>query len=256
MYGLGGLRKALAKSFESLLLMFVDYILTVSPSILSWYHKKFRDLPIQLVRNIPRRTLSSPTKIIPLREVYNLGHEDLLFVYLGGIGKGRGVRAILDAFAHPSVMHHVLFMGSGAMQDEVLHAAKGNSRIHHRHPVPPAELLKYIKGADIGLCLYEDTCLNHRYCLPNKLFESLISGLPVLASNLPDQAQLVQNYQAGWIVNPDTDSVIKFLSQIKSDEVKQIKIGLSDRTSDLAWENEQVNLINVYKKLLGGVVSC
>lgn len=253
-YGLGGFRKALAKLFEGFLLKFVDYLFTVSPSILSWYREKFRHLPIQLIRNIPCRLPVSVNEIVPLRENYGLGEEDLLFIYLGGISKGRGVRAILDAFSYPSVRHHVLFMGSGAMQDEVLEAAVLNSRIHHLHPVPPAELLQYVKGADIGLCLIEDYCLSYRYCLPNKLFESIASGLPVLASNLPDQAQLVERYKAGWIVNPDSYSVKNFLSQITHDQVKQLKAGLSDRTASLTWENEQDNLINVYKRLIRGAV--
>jgi glycosyltransferase involved in cell wall biosynthesis len=254
MYGLSGFRKALAKPLESLLLKFVDYVLTVSPSILSWYRERFRNLPIQLLRNIPCRTLGSVKKNIPLRKTYGLGQEDLLFIYLGGISKGRGVRVILDAFAHSSVRHHVLFMGSGPMQDEVLEAARVNSRIHHLQPVAPAELLDYTKVADLGLCLYEDTCLNHRFCLPNKLFESIVSGLPVLAANLPDQAQLVERYQAGWIVNPDSDSLKNFLAQVTFDQVKKLQAGLLDRASNLTWENEQDNLIDVYNRLLGGAV--
>lgn len=250
MSSLTGLRKVLSKPYEYFLIRFVDQMITVSPSILGWYKKRFQRMPIQLVRNIPIRALSSSRDFVNLRELYGLEKDDLLFIYLGGISKGRGVRTILNAFADPMIKHHVLFMGTGPMLEEVIEASKLNSRIHYRSPVPPGEVTSYVNSADIGLCLYEDTCLNHRYCLPNKLFESMISGLPVLASNLPDQALLVNKYKAGWIVNPHNDSVHEFLDQITRAKAVDIRAGLLDRTFDLSWENEQLILIDVYKSLL------
>ena len=251
MKGLTRLRKVLSKLLEYVMINFVDYIITVSPSIFAWYKRKYSSVPISIVRNIPLRLLKIPPRAIALRDAYGIGPSAILFIYLGGISDGRGVRIILDAFADPSVKHHVLFMGAGPLESEVVASAMANPRIHHRKPVPPSEVVSYVVGADVGLCMYEDTCLNHRYCLPNKLFESIISGLPVVASNLPDQARLVEDYHAGWIVEPNSASLAKLLAGLTLDRVENLKTGFSDRVSNLCWSNEENNLADVYRILLG-----
>jgi glycosyltransferase involved in cell wall biosynthesis len=48
--------------------------------------------------------------------------------------------------------------------------------------------------------MYEDTCLNYRYCSPNKILEYLIAGLPVLVSNLYEMKRLVVTEGVGGIV--------------------------------------------------------
>lgn len=251
--GLSGLRKILAKLFEKYLVKLVDAIVTVSPSIAVWYKNNYRHKHVSLVRNIPSRKLVHQAKSISLRDIYGLEDGDLLFIYLGGICNGRGIEAILNSFADPSVKHHVLFMGHGPIVDEVVSAVAVNSRIHYLEPVPPSEVIYYINSADVGLCLIEDVCLSYRYCLPNKLFECLVSGLPVLASNLPDQSKLVTLYKAGWVVGSDIGLLKTFLGQITADQVTHVKSGLNNRTSSLSWENEQWQLMDLYNCLLLGI---
>jgi glycosyltransferase involved in cell wall biosynthesis len=126
------------------------------------------------------------------------------------------------------------------------------SRIHYHEPVSPSEVLNYAAEADVGLCLIEDTCLSYRYCLPNKLFESLLSGLPVLVSDLPDQAQVIRNYNAGWVLPSAAGSLSTFLSQLTIEEAQSMRYGLKERVSDLCWTNEAKVLFSIYEKLLAG----
>jgi len=75
-------------------------------------------------------------------------------------------------------------------------------RVHLLPPVLPDELLAVTASADVGLVLLEDTCLNHRLALPNKLFEYLAAGVPVLASDLPELRRVVETYRVGCVVDP------------------------------------------------------
>ncbi len=247
--GLYGLRKMLATWEEKLLLKYVDAIITVSPSILDWYASRFPRCPISLVRNIPILPESSVLPI-NLRDQLNIPERALLFLYLGGLGPGRGIEIALNAFRDPRVIHHIVFMGNGPLHSHIADAMKSCKRIHLLEPVPPTEVLRYAQGADIGVCLYEDTCLNHRYCLPNKLFESLLSGIPVLASDLPDQACLVKAYDAGWVVQNKPEMISHFLSELSFEEAKRMRKGLRDRVASLSWAKESSKLISLYKRLL------
>lgn len=243
-----GIRKRLSQWQENRLMPFVDHLITVSPSIRDWYAQRYPSIPISLVRNIPQH-IEANTTVKPLRATLGVPDDALLFLYLGGIGKGRGVEAILEGFASQGVKHHVLFMGSGPLLQQVKNYAKECPRIHFQPPVPPDEVIAYACGADVGLSLIEDTCLSYRFCLPNKLFESLLSGLPVLASNLPDQAKIVTDHEAGWVTEPNAAALVDFLQRLEASSARQLRMGLSDRAADLRWENEAKALLEAYEGL-------
>lgn len=246
---ISGIRKQLSGLAERKCINYVDHIITVSPSIRDWYERQYPNKPVSLVRNIPSSVYAGASPF-PLRETLGIHNDALLFLYLGGLSKGRGVEAILEGFEHSDVPHHVLFMGSGPLTDQVKAYAHRCARIHYRSPVPPSEVLSFAQGADIGLCLIEDTCLSYRYCLPNKLFECLLSGLPVLASDLPDQAQIVRDHHAGWVISPQASELTRFLLNLDAHTARELRSGLRDRVSDLRWENEAKVLIGVYEQLL------
>ena len=187
---------------------------------------------------------------MPLRERLGVHDEALLFIYLGGLGRGRGIEIALKAFSDVRVQHHVLFMGSGPLQYKIDAASSHCSRIHYLPPVSPSQVLAYAAGADVGLCLYEDTCLNHRYCMPNKLFESLLAGLPVLASDLPDQACIVRKHNSGWGVSKEPSVIANFLVSLSREDVEKVRDELPKRVKTLRWENEAKQLLCLYKKLL------
>ena len=245
-----GLRRKLAGLLEQRLISSVDALISVSPSICDWYQKRFTGTPVSLVRNIPGYP-KMPVSPVPLRNYYNIPEDRLLFIYLGKLSKGRGIEKALQAFQNERVAHHIVFMGSGPLKEKVLQAGSICDRIHYHEPVSPEQVISHAAGADAGICLVEDICLNYRYCLPNKLFECLLAGLPVLASNLPDQSRIVNKYQAGWIVQHNPQDIADFLISITGGKVRELQKNLPGRVRTLCWENEEAKLIEVYKKLTG-----
>lgn len=243
--GSHGFRQELARWLERRLIPKVDAMITVSPSIRDWYQQRYPAVPVCLVRNIPDMPRQA---IIPrsLRTQLKVQGDALLFIYLGGLVTGRSIESVLKAFADERVRHHVLFMGNGPLKTSVETAAQDCKRIHYMPPVPPVEVLSYAAGADVGLCPIEDTCLSNRYCLPNKLFESLLGGLPVLVSDLPDQANIVRSHKAGWVIPNNPEAMTTFLSNLSADEGRSLRSGLLERVSDLRWQNEARILLNIY----------
>ena len=71
--------------------------------------------------------------------------------------------------------------------------------------VPLADLLAHTAEADVGVTLLQDTCENHRLALPNKLFEYIAAGVPVVASALPETRALVES-QASAGASPPGDA--------------------------------------------------
>jgi glycosyltransferase involved in cell wall biosynthesis len=243
-------RVAVARWTERRLIRDADAMITVSPSIADWYAQAFPGVSPVLVRNVPERP---PETVVPvdLRRALDIPLDAVLFIYLGALSPGRGIEELLTAFAGEGVRHHIVFMGSGVLAARVQAASAAAATIHFLPPVPPREVLRYAAGADVGVSMSLDTCLNNRYCLPNKLFESLLAGLPVLVSDLPEQRRLVEFYRAGWHTRPEPASIAAALATIDRAACDRIRAELPSRTTGLSWQQESAALMQVYRRLLG-----
>lgn len=246
--GLRGLRQHLARWLERKLIRRVDATLVVSPSIQNWYETTYPGLRVELVRNIPY----DPPELRPYPWKRELGIPDssVLFLYLGGLVEGRGIRAMLDAFARPGCTQHILFLGSGPLAAEIQCAAASAPNIHFHASVPMEQVVHCAAGADVGMCLIEDICLSYRYSLPNKLFETIQAGLPVITADLPDQAALLSGNSAGWTCSVDPDAIHARITGISPEDVASRRAGVRALKAQLSWPAEATKLVSLYEDLL------
>jgi glycosyltransferase involved in cell wall biosynthesis len=108
-----------------------------------------------------------------------------IFLYQGGLGKGRGIEILLSAFVKNSnLTQAIIFMGYGPLEKEITLLAEEHENVFFHHAVSQSDLLSFTSSADVGVLFYENNCLNHYYCSPNKMFEYLMAGIPVITSNL------------------------------------------------------------------------
>ena len=120
--------------------------------------------------------------------------------------------------------------------------------------MPYQELLEYTKIADLGLSLDKGTNLNYEYSLPNKIFDYIHAGIPVLASNLIEVKSIVTNYKVGTVVSSHEPEEIAQAIRgffLGLDE-KELKQNLEKAASALNWENETKVLDSIYHPILNG----
>lgn len=230
---------------------FVDLFISVSPSIIEWYQSKIGRKNNILVLNSPVINVdSSGSKYSAdggyFHEKYNLDKGVRVFLYLGMLMRGRGIEMMLDAFSKDDVSSHVVFVGLGDLREKIIRASETNGRIHLHPPVPHEEVVAISKNADVGLCVIENVSLSDYFCLPNKLFEYAFSGIPILASNFPDIAKVVQDYELGECCDVSAPA-ISFA--IKKMEVSEYKPN-SKRLHELSWSVQADRLKGAYRKLL------
>jgi len=249
MAGLDGLRQRLARHAEHRLMPRVDALITVSPSIVQWYAERYRGLDITLVRNIPNRPQASAAAY-PWRRQLNVADDARLFIYVGNLAPGRGISFLLDVFQRPDCRHHLLFMGGGALAPAIEAAQATCPRIHLHAPVPLNEVVPRVAGADIGLSLVEDVCLSYRYSLPNKLFECLQGGVPVMVNDLPDQSAIVRETGAGWIFTQAADEFAAVLDSIDDSDFQRKRAAARQTAGTLDWSHEAERLVDLYRRLL------
>lgn len=241
-----GFRQALARFAERNLITHAEAVIVVSDSIGVWYEKTYGLKNVHVVRNVPYKR-EFPRKTTLLRDLYGIEPEDFLFLYQGVIASGRGIRLILEAFARLPSDRHVVFLGNGPLSADVQSSAQRYSNIHYHPAVPTNELLEYTAGADVGISLIEYVCLSYYYSLPNKVFEYLMSGVPVIVSDFPEMARLVHDTGCGWTSPVDTSHFIELVNSLTRQEVEMRRDAVTRASESFSWQNEEAKLIDVYQ---------
>ncbi len=117
--------------------------------------------------------------------------------------------------------------------------------------MPFEELQHYTANADIGLSIDKDTNINYRYSLPNKLFDYINAGLPVLASPLIEVKNIIDTWQVGETIESHDPAHIaeKIRNMLDHPEkLKAYRQNCQEASKILNWQNEKQVLIKILKK--------
>lgn len=244
--GMSGIRKKLAKILERNLILKVDSMITVSESISKWYKERY-SIRIDVLRNIPKKTKISYNSLFDLKFFFNITEQEILFIYQGGLSRGRGIEELIRIFRQLNKNRHIVFMGDGPLKEMITENNEPN--IHYKSSVISNDVVHYVQSADVGIYLMEDTCLNHKYSLPNKIFEHIQAGIPIIVNNLPDQKAIVDHFGVGWVLT-DPNKTIGFLNNLDNKQIAEKMSGVLMAKKELSWENEANMLIEIYTGLL------
>jgi glycosyltransferase involved in cell wall biosynthesis len=161
------------------------------------------DLPLIVMNCSYRYTLPAPPPR-KLHEKLGLPAETKVVLYQGGFSRDRGIEQLFEAILDvPGAV--LVLLGYGYLLDEVIQRAadpRFAGRVHVLPAVAPTELLDWVASADVVAMPIQPTTLNHRLTTPNKLFEAIAAGVPVVASDLPGMAPTVRDAKAGLLVDP------------------------------------------------------
>jgi glycosyltransferase involved in cell wall biosynthesis len=125
-------------------------------------------------------------------------------------------------------------------------------RVHFFPAVPFKEMLSYAMSADIGFVLHQNIGLNYYYVCPNKMFECMAAGLPIVGSNFPEVRQFVNKYKVGVTCDPsDPESISEAVERLlsKPSRLEEMKQNALEAAKILNWEVESMKLVKLYEGL-------
>ncbi len=230
----------------------VDVMLTTTEARANFFQETY-NIPKPLVlQNRPRFQIIEPNHSI--RESLGLEKPFPIVLYQGGIQPGRGLHNLIQAATQVEEAYFVL-MGWGRQEAEIRHLIE-KKQLRDRAFIHPAvsldQLLTYTASADIGIQVLRNTCLNHYTTDSNKLFEYLMAGLPVVASNFPEIRKIVQQYDVGFCVDPENiNEIATKINEliIKKDLYHMLKNNALKAAKSLNWEAQEEEFITAYSYL-------
>jgi glycosyltransferase involved in cell wall biosynthesis len=220
----------------------------VSPSIDAWYQDKIGPKSSAIILNSPLISKETLCESDHLRKIFLIPPGQKIFIYVGILGPGRGIDLVTQAFTHPTMTSHLVFLGYGDWADELKRLSTDHPNIHVHDPVPHSEVVNIVKSADFGLCLVQNVSLSDYYCLPNKLFEYCFAGVPVLASDFPDIRFVLDTYGVGKCCGLDSESVRTAVQGLATGGEKFQFADLKP----LSWQAQEPKLLDLYRSLFRG----
>jgi glycosyltransferase involved in cell wall biosynthesis len=229
-------------------------VIATSPLHAEEICKRFSIPEVVLLRNIPAyRSVRTSNR---LREYLGLGPDVRIALYQGSLQPDRELDRLIRAAPFLKKDIVIVMMGKDkvgtkAQLEELIASERVGDRIKILAPVPYEELLDWTASADIGLIIYSSSYSpNVQMCLPNKLFEFLMAGLPVLAGRLDAIANILTDYDVGQTVpSLEPASIGEAMNAMLEDQDALLRMrcnALKAVQQELNWEEESQKLIDLY----------
>jgi glycosyltransferase involved in cell wall biosynthesis len=236
--------KNIWKVIENFCFPHVDTFITVSEPIAEYYNKKYKK-PIYIIKNLPSR-LSDNNKTA-------INNDKFTLVMQGNVNIRRGYEeAVLSLKNLDNVYLYII--GDGDAIDklhEIISKEKLDDKVKLIPKLPYEEMMRFTNSADVGLCLENPNFLNSYYSLPNKIFEYIQAGIPIIATNLPEVKKIIDKYNVGIIIDELSPAEISnAVNKLKNDKNLYNKLQENTKIAalELSWENEKGKLIEILKK--------
>lgn len=206
-----------------------------------------------VVHNYPFKQIRQSEEKVDLYEILKIPRNEKILLYQGGIQTGRGLDKLIKAA--PLFKEGVLVLvGDGKIKPE-LQAMVKEMRLEEKvkfHPkVPLADLPKYTRNGYLGFQVLNNVCFNHYSASSNKLFEYMMSGIPVVACSFPEIQRVVEGEKIGLCIDShDPTSIADGVNYLLShpDERERMAANSYKARNQFNWEEEKSDFLTVYEK--------
>jgi glycosyltransferase involved in cell wall biosynthesis len=235
----------------------VTAFVTVSESLADRLAARFGGPRPTVLRNVP--LLREVPRTDALRRRIDLPRDARLLLYHGTVTEGSGLETAIRALRLLGDGHVLAIIGRVWRRERYERIAREEhvlDRLRFEPMVPQEELLPLVASADVGLIPTEGNSVGNLYGLPNKLFESMMAGLPVVASDVPEVAAIVRRTGAGLLYPHASPEGPRLLADGVRSLLRDAALwdrcraaGLAAARDEFNWEREATKLTRLYREI-------
>lgn len=226
-------------------------VITVNNSIKEVYEKQYK-VPVTVIRNVPyqlTKTLSDAKPLLP-------AIKKILVMQGNGLNENRGAEEAILTMQYLPEEFMLYFIGGGTILNNLklmTHGLKLNNKITFIDLLPYEEMMGYTRQCFLGL-IFEKIYVSdeHRFSLPNKFFDYIHAGIPVLSSKAVEIKLIIEEYQLGTFIESfDPKEIAKTVVAISANKeiYNQWKQNTIAAAREFNWENEEKILIHFMNNL-------
>ena len=243
--------KKVWQTIEQFIFPKLKHIITVNQSIAQLYKEEYNK-DLRILRNVPNKVKT--LKLKSKSELNIAEDKDIIITQGAGININRGIEELVEAMQYLNNVC-LIIIGDGdvipQLKKRVLELKLENSIIF-KGRMPFNEMMQYTQHAKLGITIDKDTNTNYKYSLPNKLFDFIHAGIPILASKIIEVEKIIKKYQIGLFINNHEPTHIA--NQIKyaldnKELMSEWKSNTHHASKELNWEIEENTLKDLYKKI-------
>lgn len=257
MMGAKGLARKMLGWYEGMVVKYSDARITVNDYIREFMEDRYGK-EVTVIENRPMMPENLDRNY--LRNLLDIPEDTFVIMYVGFLSMARGIDKMVEALKYLPDNVKFYLLGTGRVNEfkRIVGELSGqhsltNDRIVFIDPVPPNEVLNVLCGADLSVMLYQTVHTNNQINTPNKLFQSVAAGVPVLASNnMSFQNFLIREEgDLGVLVDESdpkdiADKVEYVMSNGVKDELVRV---LSKEGIAYTWEGQKQKLLDLYESL-------
>ena len=238
--------RAIFEKIERYIFPRLENVITVNNSIKEVYEKRY-GVPITVIRNVPLK--KTPIVRVSL-QTEHVGKRILLMQGLG-LNENRGAEEAVQMMQFLPEKYVLYFIGRGTVLQnlqQLVEELRLEKRVLFMGVLPYDQMMGYTRLAYLGL-IFEKIDFNdeHLFALPNKLFDYIKAGLPVLSSRAVEIKSIIEQFTIGsFIYDFNPENIAGKIIQIGKEENNYFKWkqNLLKAAAELNWENEEVKLIS------------
>ncbi len=247
------------KSIERKIFPTLRNVMTVNTSLADIYSDEY-NVSVQVIRNVPVSSKhddndndndddnDNSDKLLKTHQGKNK------IIYQGVLNKDRGIEESISAmrFVQNAVL---LIAGEGDLSKELRELVKKEElkdKVEFLGRIKLEELRKITRSCALGLSLEKDTCLSYRYSLPNKIFDYMHAGIPVLSSDLIEKRNLIEKCDIGLVIdNCEPEHIGSKINEMLSNTEKRFwwKQNALNSAKQFNWELEEQKLLRFYENI-------
>jgi glycosyltransferase involved in cell wall biosynthesis len=182
-------------------------------------------------------------------------NKHLLIFQGAGINESRGAEELVLSMIFLDAHYHLLIIGGGDVfpkLEKMIEQYQLQGKITLIPKLPFALLSRITGKAQLGISIDKSSVLNHKYSLPNKLFEYLHAAVPVLASRLVEQERIINQFEVGdFIDDYEPEHIAGKIKEIfaNPERLSRWKQNTCKVRETLNWENESKIVIDIFKQV-------
>ena len=170
--------------------------------------------------------------------------------YVGGITKERGILELITALEGTNIKLYLAGNFASKTLENQVRSLAGWTNVDYLGILNRNQLQDVLKKSMIGVCLFHKI-ENHKYCLPNKIFEYWNSGIVVIASDIPYWQETFDYSPAIEFVNPASpfkiQSKLLFLLSNSQNLYENGKLGRKGVLDNYTWDTEFQKILELYE---------